>query len=360
MEVPLLLLVLVIVIAVCFDITNGFHDAANAIATVVSTHALSLRTALIMAAAMNLAGAFFATAVAETIQHGLIREVGDPLTSQLFVLAALLGAIAWNLLTWYFGMPSSSSHAIVGGLVGAGLVHGHSPDVIWSAVLGKVILPMLCSPLLGALVAAGLMAVTYALFRNVDLAKNHTLFRRLQIGSAALMALSHGSNDAQKTMGLITLALIGAHWLPAGSAIPWWVILLCAMAMAGGTYLGGKKIIETAGEKITRLDQESGTAANLAGSLTIVLASQFGMPVSTTHVVVGSITGAGAVAHRRRERLRLAEGHQLELNTDVEMELSGGIRWSVWRRMALTWVLTLPGSALVGGLVFATLRSLLV
>lgn len=358
MEISFLLLLAVVAIALAFDFTNGFHDSANAIATVVATKALTLKQALMMAGALNLLGAFVATQVARTIEAGLIRNVGDPVTSQYFVLAALLGAISWNLLTWYFGMPSSSSHAIVGGLIGAGLVFGHSQDVLWNGVWQKVVLPMLVSPLAGALIAALLMASTYYLFRGMQPPYRRSLFRKLQVGSGALMAFSHGSNDAQKTMGVITLALVGGHVLPANSPIPWWVIVLCALAMGGGTYLGGKKIITTAGERITKLEQESGFSANLGGSLTVFAASFMGMPVSTTHVVVGAITGAGYTSHKLRvPHGRTPAGTPVTVAADLRAELEGPVRWDVWRNMAIAWVLTLPGAALAGGLIFAGFRA---
>jgi PiT family inorganic phosphate transporter len=359
MELAVLLLLTVVAIALVFDFTNGFHDSANAIATVVATKALSMRQALAMAAVMNLCGAFFATAVAKTIEEGLIRDIGDPLTSQFFVLAALLGAISWNVLTWWLGMPSSSSHAIVGGLVGAGIVYGHRSDVIWSGVINKVLIPMAVSPVVGALVAVVVMLGVFYLFRPMHPNYRRDLFRRMQIGAGALMAFSHGSNDAQKTMGVITLALVGAKFLPAGSDIPWWVIVLCAGAMAGGTWVGGKRIITTAGEKITKLEQESGFAANIAGSLVIFGASNLGMPVSTTHVVIGSITGAGGISHFLRHKWHHKDKETtVTVTAEVEAPLEGPVQWNVWRSMVLAWVLTLPGAGLAGGLLFYLFKQL--
>ncbi len=339
MEIPVILIFVVVIIALCFDFTNGFHDAANAIATVVSTKALTMKQALVMAAVLNIMGAFFATQVAKTIEHGLILDVGTPLNAQLIVLAALGGAIGWNVLTWLFAMPSSSSHAIVGGLVGAGWVYGHSHDILWSSVWSKVVLPMVLSPLIGGLFAVVIMLGVVGARRWWKATRDEKLFHRLQILSGALMAFSHGSNDAQKTMGVITLALISANFLPAASGIPWWVILLCALAMGLGTLCGGRRIIETAGERITKLNPQSGFAANIAGSATILAASQFGMPVSTTHVVVGGITGAGIADAPAGTR-------------------ADSVHWSVWRHMAAAWILTLPGSALFGALLFLLLRLL--
>lgn len=322
MEVPIFLVITVVLIALAFDFTNGFHDAANAIATVVATKALTMRQALVMAAVLNIIGAFFATAVAKTIESGIISNVGDPLNAQLIVLSALSGAILWNIITWYFGMPSSSSHAIVGGLVGAGVAfHGRS-EVVWVNIWEKVVIPMVVSPVFGLLVAAFLMSVIYVTFRGIKKDRRDPMFRKMQIFAGGLMAFSHGSNDAQKTMGVITLALVGAKLLddPTG-AIPWWVILLCALAMGLGTLAGGKRIIETAGHKITKLENESGFAANIGASLTILVCSRLGLPVSTTHVVAGSITGAGLIANK------------------------GKIGWATWRHMATAWILTLPGAA---------------
>lgn len=337
MEVPIFLVITVLLIALAFDFTNGFHDAANAIATVVATKALTMRQALVMAAVLNVLGAFFATAVAQTIEKGIIKDVGSPITAQIIVLAALLGAIGWNLITWFFAMPSSSSHAIVGGLVGAGVTYGHLHDIIWSTIVDKVVLPMILSPFFGMAVAGVLMLSIYAVFKAIKGAFRDKLFRVMQIFSGGLMAFSHGSNDAQKTMGVITLALIGANVIedPSGG-IPWWVILLCALAMGLGTLAGGKRIIETAGHKITKLENESGFAANIGASITILICSRLGLPVSTTHVVAGSITGAGLVANK------------------------GKVNLTTWRHMMIAWVLTLPGSAGLAMVVYLILERFVV
>lgn len=337
MDVPIFLVLTVVLIALAFDFTNGFHDAANAIATVVATKALTMKQALIMAAILNVLGAFFATAVAETIEKGIIKDVGTPVNAQIIVLSALLGAIIWNLITWFFAMPSSSSHAIVGGLVGAGVTYGHTHDIIWPTITDKVILPMVLSPFFGLAVAGLLMLLIYAAFQAVKGAFRDRLFRIMQIFSGGLMAFSHGSNDAQKTMGVITLALIGAKVIvdPSGG-IPWWVILLCALAMGLGTLAGGKRIIETAGHKITKLENESGFAANIGASITILVCSRLGLPVSTTHVVAGSITGAGLVANK------------------------GAVNLATWRHMIMAWVLTLPGAAGLAMVVYLVLERFLV
>jgi len=342
MEVSLAIIAILVVIALCFDFTNGFHDSANAIATVVATKAMTMESALLMAALCNLVGAFIATKVAETIQSGLLKDVGDPLTSQLVVIAALLAAISWNLVTWWVGLPSSSSHAIVGGLVGAGLVYGHRSNIIWTGVVDKVVIPMMTSPFVAAAIAGVMSLIVIAITKPLKQDTQESLFRRLQIFSAATMAFSHGSNDAQKTMGVITLALVAGHFLPPESGIPFWVIVACAVAIAAGTFAGGRKIIITAGEKITKLDQQSGFVANICGSITVLAASFLGMPVSTTHVVVGSITGAGYVSYQAQ---------------DVDsVDNPPAVNWQTWRRMALAWLLTLPGAALVGGFMFWLLR----
>lgn len=381
MELTVILIIALVIIAVAFDFTNGFHDAANAIATVVATKALTMNQALAMAAGFNLLGAFVATGVAETIERGLIHEVDDPLTTQVVIISALLGAISWNVLTWFFGMPSSSSHAIVGGLVGAGLVYGHREEIIWSGVVNKVLIPMITSPLVGLAIAGILMTILYLFIDGMRQDKRDRLFRKLQIAAGAFMAFSHGSNDAQKTMGVITMALIGANFLPSESGIPWWVVLICAVAMAAGTYSGGRKIIETAGEKITKLNQESGFIANISGSITIFLASLLGMPVSTTHVVVGSITGAGLADARHQKLTAPSGGVQglvkssgtaaigegmgeaiaiAEPELGLEDEPKQAINWSTWKNMATAWIFTLPGSALVGGLMYLVLSFLFI
>lgn len=337
MEIPIFLVITVVLIALAFDFTNGFHDAANAIATVVATKALTMKQALIMAAILNVIGAFFATAVAETIEKGIIKDVGPPINAQILVLSALTGAILWNVITWFFAMPSSSSHAIVGGLVGAGVTYGHRSDIIWTNILDKVVIPMVLSPIFGLLVAAVLMLCIYFVFQAIKGSYRDSLFRKMQILAGGLMAFSHGSNDAQKTMGVITLALIGANVIddPSGG-IPWWVILLCALAMGLGTLAGGKRIIETAGHKITKLENESGFAANIGASITILVCSRLGLPVSTTHVVAGSITGAGLVANK------------------------GKVQWSTWRHMVVAWVLTLPGAAGLAMVTYLVLQRFLV
>jgi PiT family inorganic phosphate transporter len=324
------LLVAVIITAVLFDFINGFHDAANAIATVVSTGVLPIRTAVFIAGCFNFVGAVMGTAVAKTIASGF----ADPaIVTQGVVLAALFGAIAWNLITWWYGIPSSSSHALVGGLAGAVVAHAGAGAFRWSALVQKVIVPLVLSPTLGFVVAFFTMIGLLWLLRRVRPGVVHKASRRMQLVSACLMALSHGSNDAQKSMGIITLALLsftaaGHRSLPAWSLpspgtsdVPLWVVLICAAAIALGTMAGGKKIIKTMGTKIIRISPLQGFAAETSGALTILAASHAGVPVSTTHCINACIMGVGA-SHR-----------------------VSAVRWGVAGNIVIAWVLTIPLSA---------------
>ena len=327
------LLIFVIVAALVFDFINGFHDAANAIATVVSTGVLPIRTAVLMAAVLNFVGALIGTAVAKTIATGF----ADPaIVTQVVVLSALLGASIWNLITWYFGIPSSSSHAIVGGLAGAVVAHAGAGAFHWNALVGKVLIPLVLSPTVGFIVAFFVMIGLLWALRGVRSALVVKASRSMQLVSAGLMAFSHGSNDAQKAMGIITLALLaylklpGAdpHALPAGmfphgDNVPRWVIIACASAIALGTMAGGKKIIKTMGSKIIRITPLQGFAAETAGTLTILTASHLGVPVSTTHCINACIMGVGA-----SKRL-------------------SAVRWGVAGNILVAWVLTLPVSGAI-------------
>jgi PiT family inorganic phosphate transporter len=321
-----ILLISIIAIGLIFDLTNGFHDAANAIATVVATKALTWNQAIILAALANFAGAFLATRVAGTIENGIVTQ-----GTQGVVLAALIGAIAWNLITWRFGLPSSSSHALVGGLVGAAVAHAGWASVLVHGIWDKVVEPMIASPVVGFLVGAVIMGLLNFL-RNP---KDSVLFRRLQIFASVLMALAHGSNDAQKTMGIITLALIAAGSLPAGSGIPPWVVVICAASMAAGTLMGGKRIVETTGNRIVKLDAVSGFAASSASAGVVFAASFLGAPVSTTHVVVGSVTGVGS---------------QIE---------NGRMDPAILRSMVTAWLFTLPAAAAISWIAYQGLRPFL-
>ena len=314
----MILLIAIIVVALTFDFTNGFHDSANAIATSVSTRALSPRVALLMAAVLNMAGAFISQNVAKTVGKGIVTLPAD---SQTVVLAALIGAICWNLITWYLGLPSSSSHALIGGLIGATLVAVGLSGVEWSGLWHKVLLPMVSSPVVGLLVAFLLMNLLLLLvFRWSPRPVNRT-FRLLQPISAGAVAIAHGMNDAQKTMGVIWLALITSGHLSSSAPIPTWVILVAALSISLGTYFGGWRIIRTLGTKIIHLDPIHGFAAETASAGVIFTASHLGYPISTTHTITASIMGSGT---------------------------TGGlsaVKWGVAGNIVWAWVLTIPAAA---------------
>jgi inorganic phosphate transporter, PiT family len=328
------LLICVIVAAIIFDYINGFHDAANAIATVVSTGVLPVRTAVIIAGILNFVGAITGTAVAKTIASGFT----DPaIVTQTVVLAALVGACIWNLITWWYGIPSSSSHALIGGLAGAVIAKAGVGAFKWTALVQKVLIPLVASPTIGFLVAFIVMIALLWIVRRMRPEAVHRRSRRLQLVSAMTMAFAHGSNDAQKSMGIITLALLAfvksGHaaavpaWVlpagPKGDSVPTWVIIACALAIAVGTMAGGKRIIKTMGTKIIRLAPLQGFAAETAGALTILSASHLGVPVSTTHCINACIMGVGA-----SKRI-------------------SAVRWGVAGNIVTAWVLTLPLSALI-------------
>ncbi len=442
-----LLVILIILFALAFDYINGFHDTANAIATVVSTRVLSPRNAIIMAAVLNFAGALMSTQVAKTVASGLLdtarfmesdiqepaalaarlRQASDPVSRdliehmsletrkilasheaqpqtpanldkalinelnqalrradlysaerfaeialpkdlaatalkagslkpeklatlnrnllesayplelpsnqqsfQLVILGALLGAIAWNLITWYFGIPSSSSHALIGGLCGAAMMHGGLSLVLWDGILKKVVIPLFGSPTLGFIIGFFIMTAIVKLLADAHPEKVSGAFRHLQVFSAAAMALTHGLNDAQKSMGIITMALVSARVI-AEPIVPTWVVLSCAMAMALGTAAGGWRIIKTMGHKIIRLEPVHGFAAETSSAIVLFTTSYFGMPVSTTHVISGSIFGVGS-----SKRL-------------------SAVRWGVAQNIVTAWMLTLPASALVAALSYKLL-----
>jgi phosphate/sulfate permease len=319
-------LVVIIIVALGFDYTNGFHDAANAIATSVSTRALSPRAALALAAVANVLGALLATGVAKTVGSGIIASPHGG-AGLLIVFAALIGAIAWNLLTWYLGLPSSSSHALIGGLIGAALVSAGS--VKWHGVWLKVILPMIFSPLIGiALGFVVMLALLWGLRRMAPARINRDM-RALQVVSAGAMAFGHGTQDAQKTMGVITLALVISGHL-SHFAVPTWVIFIAAAAISLGTYSGGARIMRTLGRRVIKLDPTAGFAAQtVASSVLLTTAYVFTVPVSTTHVISGSLMGVGATR-------RLS-----------------AVKWGVAGNIVVAWVLTLPGAAAVAALVWA-------
>jgi PiT family inorganic phosphate transporter len=360
----------VIFVALLFTYTNGFHDTANAIATVVGTKVLTPRQAIILATITNLLGAMVGAAVAKTIASGLVdSNLIPPEFASHMLICALLSAILWNLATWYFGMPSSSSHALVGGLVGAAIAtaHGNWSAVIWvkapaigahwwtgSGVLYKVVIPMIISPVLGFLIAFLLMSALYVMLRKARPVTVSRNFGMLQLGSSAYMGFSHGTNDAQKTMGIIALALVAAtkagtfdqlpNWLaflrtaesepgkPLDIAL--WIKVLCALTMAAGTALGGWRIIKTLGHKLVKLQPVHGFAAETAGATVLLGTAMMGMPVSTTHVITSSIMGVG-VAKRW-----------------------GALKWSVVERILWAWVMTIPASALFAYLLVLIARQL--
>lgn len=325
MDAALIGLIVIVAVALAFDYTNGFHDAANAIATSVSTKALTPRVALAMAAVMNVVGALVSTKVALTVGGGIIDppEGGHGL---VIVFAALIGAIAWNLITWYFGLPSSSSHALIGGLVGSAIAA--SAGVQWFGVIDKVVVPMVLSPLIGfGLSYLFMLAILWA-FRRTNVTRANRNFRYAQIASAATMAFGHGLQDAQKTMGVITLALFTAGAIPV-LAVPFWVVLAAAFAISAGTYAGGWRIMRTLGRRIIQLTPAAGfSAQTVASAVMLTTATVFAVPVSTTHIITSSIMGVGATR-------RLS-----------------AVRWGVAGSIAAAWVLTIPAAALVAALVY--------
>jgi PiT family inorganic phosphate transporter len=316
-----LLLVVVVAVALGFDFTNGFHDTANSIATAVGARALSPRVAVLIAAAANLAGAFLTTAVAKTVGKGI---VDSHLATQQTILAALIGAIAWNLVTWRLGLPSSSSHALIGGLVGAALVQSGSKGVLWHGVVHKVVIPALVAPLIAGAAAFVVLLGLLWLFSRVHPGPANRGFRLGQIASSTWVSFNHGANDAQKTMGVIALALVlHRHGDPASLSVPTWVKVSAGVAIGLGTYVGGWRIIRTLGQRIYAIDPPAGFAAQATAGATIYLATKWGYPLSTTHVVSGAVLGAGATR-------RLS-----------------AVRWGLAGNILLAWLLTIPMAALV-------------
>jgi inorganic phosphate transporter, PiT family len=329
-----LLLLAVLALAVLFDYINGFHDTANAIATSVSTRALRPEHAILMSATANFVGALTGTAVAKTISSGL-ATTPDGSAGQTIVAAALIGAIIWNLITWRFGIPSSSSHALIGGLLGAVVASIGASAIKVDGVVGKVIVPLVLSPVLGITIGFVMMVVILNVFQRANPRRMNDRFRRLQVISAAFMAFSHGSNDAQKTMGIMTLALISAGLLPADATIPLWVIVLAASAISLGTAAGGWRIIRTMGQKVVKLDPVHGFAAETTAATIILTASHFGMPVSTTHVISSAIIGVGS-----SDRL-------------------SAVRWGVAGNIVIAWILTIPASAAAAALAYVVISPFL-
>lgn len=314
------LLIAVIVIALAFDFINGFHDTANSIATSVSTRVLTPRQAIIMAAILNFAGALLSTGVAETIAKGIINTDID----QYVILSALISAIIWDLITWYLGIPCSSSHALIGALVGASIAFSATLSIVnWSGVFDKVVLPLITSPVVGFIIAYFVMSLLFELLRKFSQRFVNKWFSKLQIVSAAFMALSHGQNDSQKTMGIITLALISSGLLSHNAPVPIWVMIACGLAMALGTSIGGWKIIKTMGVNMIKLQPIGGFAAETSAAIVIQIMTALKAPVSTTHVISASIMGVGA-----SKRL-------------------SAVRWVLARKIVSAWILTIPCTMII-------------
>ncbi len=320
-----IILVIVVVTALAFDFTNGFHDTANAVATSISTRALAPRTAVSLAAVLNFAGAFISLKVAATIASGIV-DAGAITTTVIF--SGLIGAIFWNLLTWYFGLPSSSSHALIGGVVGAAFAAAGAGAVQGAGLLEKVIVPALVAPIIAFLAAGMAILLAYRMVGRLRPGPVNRGYRLGQIASLSLLSLSHGTNDAQKTMGIITLALITHGSLNPGDQPPTWVIVAAASAIAMGTYSGGWRIIRTMGSRIIKMDPAQGFSAQTGGAAVILTAAHLGFPLSTTHSITGAVLGAGAA-----KRL-------------------SAVRWGLAGNIFLAWVLTLPCAAAVGALTY--------
>ena len=331
MTTELIILVIVVLTALAFDFTNGFHDTGNAMATSIATGALKPKTAVALSASLNLVGAFLSVEVARSVGNGIVNLDRIDVTSNgsalmLIVFTGLVGGILWNVLTWLLGLPSSSSHALFGGLIGSALVAIGFDGVQWMGVLSKIIVPAVLSPVIAAIVSATGTWLVYRIAAPVADERKHSGFRKGQVPTASLMSLAHGTNDAQKTMGVIFLALVTSGSLKSDDAIPLWVKAACALAIALGTYLGGWRIIRTLGKGIVEVDTPQGVAADGASAAIILTSSHFGMALSTTHVASGSILGSG-LGRKGAE-----------------------VRWSVAGRMVVAWLITLPAAAIVGAL----------
>jgi PiT family inorganic phosphate transporter len=320
----------VVAVALFFDFTNGFHDTANSIATTVSTRALGPRQAVAMAAVLNFAGAFVSFEVAATIAKGIVDQ--EAITLEI-VLAGLVGAITWNLVTWFFGLPSSSSHALIGGMLGSAVMASGWDVVQWGGIKDKVLVPSLLAPFLGVVVAFALiLGITWLIARRSPSRVNHW-FRRAQLVSGGFVAFTHGTNDAQKTMGIIALSLVATGDLAADfERPPLWVVVSAALAMAAGTYVGGWRIIRTLGQRIAKIDPPQGFAAQTACAGILWTTAHYGFPVSTTHTISGSVLGAGAIRG------------------------FSAVRWGVAGNILLAWIFTIPMAGLVGALMEALTR----
>jgi inorganic phosphate transporter, PiT family len=325
-----LILVIVVATALAFDFTNGFHDTANVVATAISTRAVPPRLAVAFAAILNFVGAFISLEVAATVAKGIVDA--DVITPTV-VFAGLIGAISWNLITWYFGLPSSSSHALIGGVVGATIAASGTAAVNGDGLASKVLIPALIAPVLAFAVAGLAILVAYRMVGRIRPGPVNRGYRLGQLLSGGLLALAHGTNDAQKTMGVITLALVANGNISADHSVPTWVVVSSATAIALGTYSGGWRIIRTMGTRIIKMDPAQGFAAQSAGASVILAASHFGYPLSTTHVISGGVMGAGAA-----KRL-------------------SAVRWGVAGNIVLAWVLTIPAAGAIGGAVYGLTRA---
>lgn len=340
MSAEMLILVLLVITALGFDFTNGFHDTGNAMATSIATNALKPKVAVTLAAILNLVGAFLSVEVAATVTKDVLKmqtKSGElipgitPTTGLVIIFAGLVGGILWNLLTWLFGLPSSSSHALFGGLIGSGLAALGASGINWSGIVSKIIVPGLLAPVIACLVATCGTFLIYAITKKIVQSRKEQGFRYGQIASASLVALAHGTGDAQKTMGVIALAMITTGHLTASSVkegLPLWIIVSCAVAIALGTYIGGWRVIRTLGKGLVEIESPQGMAAEASSAAIILTSSASGMALSTTQVATGSILGSGVGKKGAK------------------------VRWSVAGRMAVAWVITLPSAAIVGAIAF--------
>ena len=325
-------LIAIFALAVSFDYINGFHDTANAIATSVATRAIKPEYAILLSATSNFVGALvFGVAVATTVGSNIVNDTVILGNGSTVLMAALIGAIAWNLITWRLSIPSSSSHALIGGLIGGAWAAAGSDAVQWDQFAAKILVPLFSSPILGIVIGFGLMVVILNLFVRANPRHMNDRFRKLQIVSATYMALAHGSNDAQKTMGIMTLALFSAKAIPE-KTVPVWVILMAATAMSFGTAAGGWRIMKTMGQRVVKLDPVHGFAAETTAASIIMVASHFGMPVSTTHVISTAIMGVGT-----SDRIK-------------------AVRWGIARSIVTAWILTIPATAVIAGMAYLLLH----
>jgi inorganic phosphate transporter, PiT family len=332
MSTPYIIIGLTIVLALAFDFINGFHDTANAIATAVSTKALSPRRAIIIASAMNFIGAIAFTGVAKTIAKDIVNLNAIP-NGAVVILAALVSAIAWNLITWYFGIPSSSSHALIGSIAGAAIAAAGVSSINYKG-FASILKSLIISPVLAFAVGYIMFTIFKYVFKNLNLSKTNRGFRRVQAVTAAIQSFAHGTNDAQKSMGIITMALVSNNLIKEGN-IPFWVQISCAAAMALGTSIGGWRIIKTVGTQIMKIKPVNGVAADLSSALVIFGASKFGLPVSTTHVISSAIMGVG---------------------TSYRVK---AVKWNTGKRMIITWFITLPISAALAAVVYMLMNMFL-